>query len=468
MIYKRLDQRPFWGDDPSATLINAHSRGLERTELQKVAAADSLLAFKVQPKSGHSYVHLIALGAGETYGPNSNADFFPKEASELFAANGKPIKLTGGLVKQYPTFEKYAAVYREHRNSRKGGTPLGKVASAGWNERMNRVELILELPHDEFKPELEKLAAGQPFTVSMGSGVPEDICSICGNRAKQLKDYCTHLKNEKLSLYKTGHVVCSYNDLPYFHDISIVRTPADKTAYALRKVASAEGDNGHSRGIWLPKDMLVKIASGREQRRAELLEKLSAIEKRMQAEGMLMNEHDLAQSFPRQEIGPEDMKKLCDAPTGGVISSMNSEKVMLPPQTYIRIVTRKPTGEIPGLDRISEALPEIFSALKEDGPDALMDGAHADCGGTCPLEAKKLTPEYSLADEPVQKRVLRVVIDKPGLDKTASGFHGASTTLTDASWELAKLYAKYQLDFLAQDGHDKYAHRVVMRNQDVF
>lgn len=68
--------------------------------------------------------------------------------------------------------------------------------------------------------------------------IPGDRCSICGNFARKKSEYCSHIKDELLKIYKDGRQSYMINEDPTFFDISYVLRPADKTAMLISKVAS--------------------------------------------------------------------------------------------------------------------------------------------------------------------------------------------------------------------------------------
>lgn len=323
--------------------------------------ASFLESFRPDPQ--YTYLHVIAMGAGEYYGCNVNADYFPEKE----------------LIAKHHTFVEQAKVFREHDN--KPYSPsYGKVAFSWYNPTMHRVELILAI--DKLKGEefIRRQEAGEQLEVSMGCfpvgtlvtmadgsqkaietvatgefvrthtgsihkvetcmtypytgklytlkfdglnreltateehpilvisesknfkwveaknirigmhvvanpickeysvaevidvstldvkdfsvynlsvdtddsfvaenvavhncKVPFDICSICGNETHKGTDYCTHIKYEKRKVYPDGKQAYMINVNPTFFDISIVRRRADRIAYVLNKVASADG-----------------------------------------------------------------------------------------------------------------------------------------------------------------------------------------------------------------------------------
>jgi hypothetical protein len=210
-------------------------------ELHKRASDDKSVEqhFQVRnPDPRYVYLHVIAMGAGDYYGPNSRGDYFPER--ELIGAcekvNGK-LRCYG-----FHTFEEKAKVYREHRLPPEGDV-YGDVLKAHYNQKMHRVELLIAIDKEKAPDLVRKIENGEPLKFSMGANVAYDECSICGNRAyKSTAEYCKHGKYELNRVYPDGRKVYRINYKPEFYDISVVRKPADSIAYQLRKVASEDGD----------------------------------------------------------------------------------------------------------------------------------------------------------------------------------------------------------------------------------
>lgn len=74
----------------------------------------------------------------------------------------------------------------------------------------------------------------------IAGGVSVHNCSICGNKAPSRKQYCDHAKYH-LGEYipSTGKRVFVWNPKSRFFDISMVRRPADKHGFMMKKVAEA-------------------------------------------------------------------------------------------------------------------------------------------------------------------------------------------------------------------------------------
>jgi hypothetical protein len=473
MIPKRIVSSGWFGDRSMTTLLDVHSRGFDKSQMQKIAADDFVFTIDIKPEKGHSFLHVVTTGAGEWYGPNNNGDWFNKTASEFRGANGRTIQLAGGLEEHHNSFMKHGAVYRQHNNSKKGGKPQGQIIAETVNPAMHRGELIIKVANDLWHDDLEKLASGDLIWWSMGCGVPYDICSICLNKAPTRQNYCEHARYNMCGIDKEGHMTFVANDWPLFHDLSEVgNNPADRIAGTLQKVAEeARGmpfvQEDVSR-LWVPLAVVNKIASRTEQNRINLLTKLAEIEKRIKVEGMTPAENDLASGF--EEGNADEIEAKCgNLPLDQLISVLNSEKMMLPPKGFIRIVMKRPLEEIAGVEDLPDAIKDIFSQLQEDGTEEILDDGSYEPSLHQPARSvaspvKELSDRLSLEDEPVRKRIVIIAIrgGKPEEQKTAA----RRTAISPEAKVLAKEYAKYQLSFLAASGSDEQLlHTVAIHNQ---
>lgn len=191
-----------------------------------------------EERKKNCYVLVNALGGGEWFGSNINADYFPWNA------------LThDGPDYGYKTFLN-AHAFAHHVNKdpeRAFGVPDVSVL----NPRMKRVELIIKLDREKAKREnadgiITRIDNGEFPDVSMGCRVPFDVCSICGNQSKTRDDYCVHMRPDDLhrTLYgpnkilPDGRKIYVINTVPRFFDISFVFIGADKTAKVMAKLAS--------------------------------------------------------------------------------------------------------------------------------------------------------------------------------------------------------------------------------------
>jgi hypothetical protein len=113
----------------------------------------------------------------------------------------------------------------------------GVVKKAFWNPRMHRVELLISVDNDKDPEWVKRANDGEFPAVSMGTRIPWDSCSRCGNRAKTRADYCEHAKYAMGEIDEHGFKNYVHNPSPDFFDISRVFRPADRTGYTLKKVA---------------------------------------------------------------------------------------------------------------------------------------------------------------------------------------------------------------------------------------
>lgn len=241
--------------DTSTALIRISSRGLtgaDRQEFLKRASHSFVADLEnIKFAADEVPVHLIALGASETYGPNRNGDGFKAACCR----------------KHHPTFVKFAKFFRNHRNKPERGDPsYGVVKASAFNEKMQRVELLCALNATKAAAarngglvadaELEKLAKGEDLPVSMACHIAHDVCSFCRHVARSRNEYCTHEKcaaggcrSNLTRLVKVGndvHHLHVDNPDPCWFDISRVFRPADRIAYGARadyltKAASDQG-----------------------------------------------------------------------------------------------------------------------------------------------------------------------------------------------------------------------------------
>ena len=239
----------------------------------------------LQPVNDAQYVLVNAMGAGEYWGANINGDHFPESALIHRPDNwaGDPVVdriRSRDWPYGFPTF--YNAHPFCHHKNKDPRAALGEVELAAWHDRMKRVELVIRI--DRVKCAQfggvgvwDKIQQGGFPDVSMGTKVPFDFCSICGDWSafhsamqtfdpkrhrspgdailevhKRLlaktgkgirglsitrKDYCEHALKQMNHILPDGRKVYVYNHFPKFFDISFVFIGADKTAKQMLKIA---------------------------------------------------------------------------------------------------------------------------------------------------------------------------------------------------------------------------------------
>lgn len=242
-------------DRPIAVPIRYSSRGLigaDRQDFIKTAGHAFLPEIdNIKIAKDELPIHLIALGAYETYGANRNGDAFSERVCKNY----------------HPTFVKFARYFNNHKNKPAKGHPhFGLVKASAWNDKMKRVELVLALNTEKSATDrngglidqkaLEKIAAGEDIPVSMACRVPYDVCSWCDNQAKTRDDYCGMDKcaaggcaDNLTRLVKVAgdlHHLHVRNEYPTWFDISRVFRPADRIAFGAKAdwLTKAAADHG--------------------------------------------------------------------------------------------------------------------------------------------------------------------------------------------------------------------------------
>ena len=225
--------------EPLVRLLShvGNSNGLEKT----AGIHPEVLKFKqmLEPEPNKTYVHILALGAGDYYGCNLNNDYFAWSALSHDCTTTPHQYLHG-----YKTFLN-AHSFAHHVN-KDPAKSYGDVILSTLNHKMKRVELVVAIDHERCERNggasiLQKIHDGQYPSTSMGCRVPYDRCSICGNKAKTRAQYCEHMKLMPGKVLDDGRKVFVYNDHPRFFDISFVFIGADRTSFVLEKIANRQG-----------------------------------------------------------------------------------------------------------------------------------------------------------------------------------------------------------------------------------
>lgn len=200
-----------------------------------VKLADEALDYikHVRPMPGKTIILVLAMTAGEYYGPNRNGDAWPEHP---LVVGGTKITEDEVLPKHYKSFETSAKVYRHHINKDPAGS-IGDIQRAFYNWPMHRVELLLALDNNRAEEVVQEIESGKFPAVSMGCKIRYDVCSICGNPAPNRSAYCDHAKFMLSQFMPNGKQIFVWNPAPKFFDLSIVRRPADRIGFMMKKVA---------------------------------------------------------------------------------------------------------------------------------------------------------------------------------------------------------------------------------------
>ncbi len=361
----------------------------------------------------------MALGAGEYYGCNRNGDYFS----------------TKELKNNYKTFETHAFFFKHHEN-KDPKKSYGSVVKAYWNNRMKRVELVVAID-DEKAPDIAKKAKeGALIPVSMACRVPYDVCSICGNKAKSISKYCTHLKNNMSEVLSDGRQIYAENINPTFFDISAVFRPADRTAYVLTKVAGVSSYRRSKQGF----------------RKSALLSKLSEIEKEIEGHGSISNDL-IEKALPQDSISEEVMDLLKKYSPTKSLSVLAKKGIILSVPDFLRLilpskVEKEEVSDIQNSCMFKDVLSDegMFKGLK----DIFYPGKLHNI-------VDKLRDAFSLNPDIAGGRALSISIIKPpslrirlSNDGMSSSSSGSSITIgfkkrSSSVKRLADIYMNYKM-----------------------
>ena len=456
---------------PMASLVEVHSRGVERTWMTKRAAAAGVFeGLELRPNPGHSIVHLIAMGDAEHYGMNRNGDIFFKQGQMLdipepFDGMTKQVQIHCGNIDRHQTFEKFAKVYRNHKN-KDPKKSHGDVVKSAHNNAMARVELLVDLPDDNWGPELHKLASGEPVEFSMACRVPYDVCTYCGHKAGKKEQYCEHAKNHMTQILKSGHQVGVANDFMTYFDISKVFVNADRIAFGLMKAAGVtlvvpaayladdymlfppENESGVPD---LSEETSVKLAE---------LKKLCDIEKDVQALGSSPQDAAALPSDIPDDI-MQELQALMPQDKSNLLGALADVKISLSLRDLMKLLLSKQYGSVePEMDEAERLLPGLFGRALESNPEQFVADSGVNMGnGLLPGRIRSLisglVPSHSLDMDPARQRVTMMIIrggqpsmeplEKPaGLSSVAGG--------SKVARGLAEAYGRYKLAFLRRNG----------------
>ena len=282
--------------------INRRGGSLVKTASEREYSPEVMsLVRDLEPEPGKICCLISAMGASPAWVANSNGDDFPEE---------QLVPPDGSTAYGYKTFEMFARPFKHHIN--KADSPsYGDVLHSIWNPRMKRVELIVKIDCNKAPDIAEQVDAGEDVPVSMGCRVPFDICSICGNRAKKVEEYCDDAKNRMGEILPDGRRVRVINIRPKFFDISFVFVGADKTARVMAKLANGRCGVVFPSGLWAPK-------LGYVDKGAEIFKEIPAIAEKAPLPDSVTSKIDAGVKELSKREEPIDKKTLSKAASGGL------------------------------------------------------------------------------------------------------------------------------------------------------
>lgn len=219
------------------TLQLNHDAGVFRASADSFSKlAGKISDFEFTPEPGFLYVTTRAISSRV----NANHDGWPPEE----------------LRRAYMTFVG-RPVYVDHNNwdlKRSRGVVIdaklyeNKLASGHedvW------VELLIEVDANAFPKLAKSILAGDVDAVSMGADVEYTVCSVCGNQAHDVLQYCAHIPQLKGRMIDTVDKLSSkrirklcYEDCygVSFFEISFVFDPADESALITDVMLASAGN----------------------------------------------------------------------------------------------------------------------------------------------------------------------------------------------------------------------------------
>lgn len=446
-----------------AVLIKRSSRGLigaDRQALEKRASA--LFAHMIDGMDVHPdepLVHLLAIGATEDYGRNRNGDGFDRHTCNT----------------RHQTFQKHAFFYRNHQNKdpRKS---YGLVKLSAYNPAMHRVELVISLNGSPAAAkrnnglfadeEMQKLASGKVFDVSMACRVPFDVCSWCGNKAPTREDYCDSTENGGMCKagglkHNIGSLVEIDGELHHlgadnpgadFFDISRVLRGADRIAHAtgILKAAGYTNISGaqlaEAMGVTVPYALL--IDGGLPSHIQNLLKQAYELA-------------DLEQEAPRaqaccraavvksaefHEPPPHHIEKFAQ-----VLRALADHQICLPLPQFIAMTTGYSMTKAAHVAEVVQAqMHGIYGRLltRDDFETRISNNPYTPAPSAAPAFrkwAEKQAADFSLAPQHVTRRAQLTAIR--GVDFNAN-FEIKTAVARDSVERLAEEYALYKLAYL--------------------
>ena len=230
-------------------------------------------------------------------------------------------------------------------------------------------------------------------------------------------------------------------------------------------------------GLVTPTRLLVDSPSRAVQEKLAAMQRMAAMEKKIEATGKLLGSKVDA-GCPSGSVPEDNMKKMRGCDLNDLMGALASANICLPVKDFLRYVLGDKYNSVAGqTEDVQSILPGIFSKMLGSG-DGVEDvtGMRTYDPGTSlvPKEVRdligQLQPSMSMDTGPVKRRLQMIIIrgqtpDSADMRKVSSD----QTPSTTASW-LAKQYAAYQLSFTraAADAGDGLTEEMtVLRNYRV-
>lgn len=196
-------------------------------------------------------------------------------------------------------------------------------------------------------------------------------------------------------------------------------------------------------GLTVPYELLPQIGPP-SQSKLNILQKLAAIEKEIEAHGV--SSEPASRAFSDDEaLSDAQIDKLRSKPLQDVCGELADAKVLLPLKDFIRLI-----GGDEDLRTVKDRLPGIFGRMAEESDasdDLAKDTTYDASGFPLPVELRnfitRLIPSLSLDPDHVARRVIRITM--VGTPKKAEAIATETNLRAEA---LAREYVKYKVAFV--------------------
>lgn len=455
-------------DDNEALLRSVERNGeamctLIDTDRGIKSAASNLISKDILEKyrptdDNTACIHLIAMGNSDQYGFNKNGDYFAGDVLEKTAH----------------TFVTNGHMFREHKNNHPKHA-IGTIKHASYDSNgMQRVELVVHMDKKKAPKEYEMAKQGKELSFSMSCRVPNDRCSICGNKAKTVPQYCDHLKhNLGKWMEKEAKYAYAYNDEPTFFDISYVANPADRIARHL-EVLFKDNDSmkkaASANGIIIPSAVAAQIEGVKLN--ALNLDEQGMMYKLASSEYYIDNINNISDnrsyacksSYPfalMEKLSSEEIESYRSVDPGTLFNNLAKRACVLSFPAWCQYITGKQdVVDSPMFKKASLFLPSIFRDMVMDMGSILPCADHfAACSDYKASKDPKndeiqdlmdqAENKFSIQQGPVRQRVIRITITigQPASPESLEN-RVKEAASCDASYdnclELAQAYGQYQ------------------------
>lgn len=400
----------------------------------KVAAESLDYIRHVKPIPNETIILVLAMSAGEYYGPNRNGDGWPERPLRVGQTEIGPEEV---LPQRYKTFETHANVFKHHVN-KDPNKRIGRVLRAFYNWQMHRVELLLSLLNQEAEDVVQRIEKGEFPAVSMGCKIKYDVCSICGHKAPSREHYCPHAKFQLTRFLPNGKQVFVWNPMATFFDISMVRRPADRIGFMMKKVAESVPE------IWSSAEMGEYVDC--MSRKLADARKLSVMDKVIQGGVAASKEEDgdlnVVKNFADRVAQPAAVatpplddsviQEMLQHRPADVLSTLSSMGIFLTTPEFLKYFVWQlvPNAEIPDgvLERATDVQQQVFDILSQN-PDLIEEIENS---GFLNLSPENIRPELVNKFTPLlekrsqhhpylQRRLVAAVLQKNAAESLEPG-----------------------------------------------